>query len=571
MSSASSLCICNEEKEDDLILCNSCKVQHHHICVKINKEISRKFNRWYCNRCLEEKDVRITYKRGVDREKNHEQPQITQETQIGANVEIQPSTNNEEQSVINNDEQPMITNTEQQVTPNIQQTMATNIEQPVTTHDGQSETANEQQSGSNNQKESETMKNHPPQPPTTQNKPKQPPTTRDNPKQPPTTRKFSRPSRKTARQSTTGSISQAEKLRLVALRDKTNPVVRPSTSSAIQPPTEHDTQQTEEAELDENNPAEVSQTAVDQNREDNDVRIIAALKHRPKRAQKKKTSNNTRYYPFKKIIRMIKRGKPRKRYFELLWEDKTISEVPEDDMGGSVDQLNKWLKKNHPKEPPTTTKPLDEDEAVGATETPEGFIDTENLVSIDKVIEMIHKLGSSQRRAFKKAIPVAQYKGEELDHDIILILAHEMHCYVIAHLHDEDINYIADGGNNYINDESTREEIQKKLKTEKLIPLSFNHEKATDHCGSSGVLIAVEFMRCYQSNRWLPHVIVPKWDQEFLIKTWHKEESHPATSWKPISENLKNLKKVCPFCNFVDFKRNKRNFTAHLLRCPAKQ
>lgn len=117
-----------------------------------------------------------------------------------------------------------------------------------------------------------------------------------------------------------------------------------------------------------------------------------------------------------------------------------------------------------------------------------------NWVSIGDIIKRISILRNMDR--YKSDLEVEEW-NEFGCVDRIYIMRHDFHCYVLLHLPRRNMCYIADGSNKFLENVQTRFEIRRILRIP-LQHLRFEQQTKADHCGSSAVLIALEFMRGYR-------------------------------------------------------------------------
>lgn len=82
------------------------------------------------------------------------------------------------------------------------------------------------------------------------------------------------------------------------------------------------------------------------------------------------------------------------------------------------------------------------------------------------------------------------------------------HCYVVGHDPDFGSFHIADGSNFYMTNADIRASIDDDLGVSGLIPHRYIHQTGVDHCASSAVLIALEFMKHLKTKIW-PDLISP--------------------------------------------------------------
>lgn len=154
-------------------------------------------------------------------------------------------------------------------------------------------------------------------------------------------------------------------------------------------------------------------------------------------------------------------------------------------MDGAIDELQKYLRRNNL--PLSTVEPL-----YGAPrEVPK---DQKNYITMSQALDLISKY----RDQYPKGNILPFGKLDEFEEiDKLYFDPFEEHIFIILYLHKKRLAYIADGGNLF-KLRNLAYEIKRYLNTTirfRFVP--FYQQKRIDHCGSSAILIAREFLRHY--------------------------------------------------------------------------
>lgn len=236
---------------------------------------------------------------------------------------------------------------------------------------------------------------------------------------------------------------------------------------------------------------------------------------------------------------------------------------PEEFLDGSAELLNKFCDKNNIQR--TTVK----FGSIGGE-----LVERDNWVGADWVLSAIgtwRKL--SQYRS--SAIPVNVFSDHLAADDHIYLVEFKNHLFVALWLPSKKLMMVSDGANVCVDDRYHMKWLSSKLKSA-WQPIKFMKQSGVDHCASSAVIIALEFMQIHASSRryeeigW-PTELCPSsklFDQ--IRSRAHKLPSKPLTSSKVIFNFDKKSNLSCPFCGFSPKIKNKLRVVAHIHKCPER-
>lgn len=150
-------------------------------------------------------------------------------------------------------------------------------------------------------------------------------------------------------------------------------------------------------------------------------------------------------------------------------------------------------------------------------------------------------------------IKIDQFPGkEETDknnQNVIYLLSLKQHFYVLYYLNTHLRYYVADGAN-HCKEETVLKDLR-KVTGKDLKPLEYEGQTGIDYCGSSAVLIALYFIRQYQTNRLPDNKVMQKAPRlrSILEKRMHRGSYISLHGRRNIVENLKRTEIRCPKCN----------------------
>lgn len=211
---------------------------------------------------------------------------------------------------------------------------------------------------------------------------------------------------------------------------------------------------------------------------------------------------------------------------------------------------------------------------LGPTKIPRpaaGYVPTTNLpkntanwVEYEEIIKMIKGYDVNK---FADEIPVKIYEDQLDEMDSIYIIPIGSHAATGLYLARNRIMFIGDGANEIVESEDYSKQAKDMLGVD-MKPIRIIGQRGVDHCATSAALIALSFMRLYVKGHQMPREIsLPRSVQESMVRTYHKERSHPITEWKSVNENL--IIDICPNCGKTF--RSKRNaYLSHSRLCKPK-
>lgn len=178
-------------------------------------------------------------------------------------------------------------------------------------------------------------------------------------------------------------------------------------------------------------------------------------------------------------------------------------------------------------------------------------------------ISMATLLGQFEQVRVRKKLPLSllalEWNGF-IKQDALYFLRHDQHCYVLLHIVNRQLAFIADGGNVFRTNLKVANEI-KQLLGIRLVSLSFDQQLAIDHCGSSAILIGVELLKMHCRKSRFQELVASKSLRTELVTALHKESSQPTTK-PPLGQRRKVLD--CPHCNRKFKSTQGRNLNTHL-------
>lgn len=146
--------------------------------------------------------------------------------------------------------------------------------------------------------------------------------------------------------------------------------------------------------------------------------------------------------------------------------------------------------------------------------------------------------------------------------DSLYFLEHDSHCFVLLHYAERNFGCIADGGNFFLDNIETCKELRELLGI-RLRACKFEQQMEIDHRASSGILIALEFVRAYR-NKLVPTLLSShvSW-QDRVITRLHKHES---TSAKLPPPHLCRRMYKCNYCQ-RSFLHSRNRLEKHMRTC----
>lgn len=232
-----------------------------------------------------------------------------------------------------------------------------------------------------------------------------------------------------------------------------------------------------------------------------------------KPSKMKKLDKEKNYFEVNEIISC--RGQVPNREFYVSWKDYGPEEncwVLEKDMDGSIDLMQEFLLEHH--EPLSTITGI-----MGATK--KHTVNKSNWLSMDKLLQEFAKYKERYVNYSKLNFEEFENLKEE---DGLYFMKWESHCYVLLHIFQKNLIYLADGVNLFREDSRVSQEIQEFLKI-RIISCKFEQQTKADYCVSSAIVIGLEMIKSYESA--LPPLVIrsPKVVYKRLCNILHKHES----------------------------------------------
>lgn len=256
------------------------------------------------------------------------------------------------------------------------------------------------------------------------------------------------------------------------------------------------------------------------------------------------------------------------RMFTVKWKGyEQLSELPERHLDGCLDLLQDYCIQ-------AKIKPSKIVGLLGATQESKAKFNSKNWVTMNHILKGIEYVRGNTKWGYNLDLEVSAFNGEMISKGVYL-LAHDFHCYVVLFLPELSVLFIADGTNSFMRERRIADEIIRLLNTDKLVEaVPYGGQTGTDHCGSSAVLITMEFMRLHmkkqlgEANKKLS---APTWLRKRVVQRMHRYESESVM--RPIGLIHKiRLWTTCPDCGKTFIKNDRRLVTLHQrLNCPANK
>jgi len=254
--------------------------------------------------------------------------------------------------------------------------------------------------------------------------------------------------------------------------------------------------------------------------------------------REQKLDKRQNYFEVEQILKhkiYFRRGE-RRRAFQIKWKGYSPEEnswVPETSLDGCLDTLQKYLKDKG--------LPLSNIVGLLGASSSELRINKKNWVSMEQILNTFEHYRAEY---FPKTnLPAENWIGFK-DNDGLYFLSWELHCFVVLYYHEESLAYIADGGDIFLSETDTADEIRRALGV-RLIPCSFIQHTRADFCGSSAVLIGLELIRSYQAKT-IPSVLAaPKSWRDRIVRRMHKYHSASLELFAPLERRQKLICQGC--------------------------
>lgn len=214
----------------------------------------------------------------------------------------------------------------------------------------------------------------------------------------------------------------------------------------------------------------------------------------------------------------------------------------------------------------------------GASQSFPVSINTNNWVVADQIFEAVdwyknvpsYRTSIIELKLFKRKEQLVNQLNDCLFLDLYL-----NHCFVYAYLIKSNVCYIIDGLNLYMDDESYRTAIDKRLDDDRLElrkGIRFNKQIRFDHCGSAAASIILECRRIYKSCQ-----DARKWPEsleiggtklyERFVRAFHR---FPSSSFNgtPLEHSITKRKlPSCSKCGKTWRKIRKQSLVLHVKHC----
>lgn len=281
----------------------------------------------------------------------------------------------------------------------------------------------------------------------------------------------------------------------------------------------------------------------------------------PQATAAQKNLKRREYYDVEAIVahRIRRLGVVQDRYFRIKWKGYGVEHntwEPESNLDGCIHTLQTYLKRNNLKYSRMTG-------FVGAKSANKNVSNEKNWIKIENILEKFQSLVKSH---FPKSLLQATIFDYVLDNnDQLYFFKYLCHCYVILWLAQKKVALIADGVNSLRNDYEVAKDLRSLLKC-KVKYCDFVQQAKADHCGTSAILIGLEFVRAYETKILPNQLVAPRSWKAHLEKELHKEKS---VSVRTLESNFVGSL-TCVSCG-KRFRSNKlKSFRHHQQKCPKK-
>lgn len=264
-----------------------------------------------------------------------------------------------------------------------------------------------------------------------------------------------------------------------------------------------------------------------------------------------KVDKDRNYYDVERIVghRISKHN----RYFHIEWKSASTSKERtwevEKNLDGCIDLLQRYCKDH--------SLPLSEIEGFVGADTEAGSSDRRNWVTLNTIIEQFNKMKKRLQMRNNLSLEIYEDFG---DKDGLYLFEFRHHCFVLLYLARGHMAFIADGSNLHRRNPDVLDALKNMLKV-RLISVEYNQQVGVDHCGSSAVLIAIEFNRMFNLKTRFFKLTPGKWARTVVARQMHKHDSQKLKESSP-REFAPLLK--CHICQKVFLSHKRKSYNRHI-------
>lgn len=271
------------------------------------------------------------------------------------------------------------------------------------------------------------------------------------------------------------------------------------------------------------------------------------------RASNKKRIDKINHYYDIEAIKSMETRADGSRIFLLQWKGyREMSWEPEKHLDGAYELLQEFLQ--------NFKQPFSKINGMVGAPTDSNKTDERNWVSLDMVVDKIKRYQELYCKTIEITIDI--WKGKPTSKGIYLISL-ESHCYVTFVIPSRNMALVGDGMNFFIDDEEVNVSI-KRLLGIRSYGMRYEQQIGIDHCASSAVLIALDFMRMEKTSIIPTKLTAPKELIERLMREFHQYKSE-VISDTPLHQH--RVFRQCPKCKKNFNNKQRRNFIAHCRKC----
>lgn len=198
---------------------------------------------------------------------------------------------------------------------------------------------------------------------------------------------------------------------------------------------------------------------------------------------------------------------------------------------GCKDIVEEFLANLNDPEKDKSPIPWQDDDDIGE-ENEELYKDkSENEITMYQVMKYANRFKQMRGGTLEISQLGPKLSGKEQ----IYILLLEGHFYVLYDDPELHRTTICDGANASINKIGY---FKDRLKEREIVPLEYMDQLGEDHCGSSAVCIALEFLAMHRTGKWTKAIHTSKGLRKYLIERLHKNTASAIHGWRPIRDNI---------------------------------